>query len=67
MHRVDELHIGITQGEFSQSQADPFKALAEVFPAMAGDQHHPLVFAQLRQRRVGRRLPLAFVQVLTHP
>ncbi|MNC46352.1 hypothetical protein D3C75_953690 [compost metagenome] len=42
VHRVDELHVGVAQGQFGQGQANAFETGAEVLPAVAGDQHHAL-------------------------
>ena len=67
MHRVDELNLGVAQGQLGDGQADTLKAMPEVFPAMAGDQHHALVIAQSRQRRADCRFPVAALEVFAHP
>ncbi|MNF08788.1 hypothetical protein D3C80_2092980 [compost metagenome] len=49
VYRVNELYIWVAQGQFGQGQADTFETGAEVFPTMAGDQHHALIVVQFVQ------------------
>ena len=50
VHRVDKLHIGVAQGKVGEGLADVAETIAEILPPMAGDQHHPPIVIQHRQR-----------------
>src|ERR1035437_4712454 len=47
MNRVNEMDVRVAQGQARNSLADALETIAEVFPAVAGDQDEPPPAQQL--------------------
>lgn len=68
MHRIDNLHILILRGDFSQRVADLLKATAKTFAAVSRHQNRFLAVVQERIARSEFCLKLAVSQhAVTHP
>ncbi len=68
VHRIDNLHILVLRGDFSQRVADLLKATAKAFAAVARHQNRFLAVVQERIARSKFCLKLAVSQhAVTHP
>ena len=67
MHRIDNLHIFVLRGDFSQRMTDLLETPAKAFTTMAGDKNG---FAVVQERVARSEFCLKFVvsqHTVTHP
>ena len=52
VHRIDDRHVIASLGDLPQREADPPEALAEVLPAVTGNEDHPGTLCQVESVRL---------------